>query len=134
MKRFLMVAAAAGVLFACSGAPDEGREFTGPPECGDIGATAPTWEFSEESGFLDPDGNTAEVRLNCSRPIKSGGSTGVAQLEFLPCTDGSVLYMIDRRDVDGLEEEKKVQVWALSGQPWQDGRPTDEDRAACKGD
>jgi hypothetical protein len=124
------------LALASAGACSDEESVAGPVECGELGAEAPEMLFPAADGQQGPEPEELfnNPDLNCTIPNPEGGARRrVGVNHYTECSDGSALTVVDRRNLDGLPEDDQVQVWGRTGQAWQPGEPSDDDRRDCEG-
>lgn len=69
----------------------------------------------------------------CYRTRTDGTDQAVSRVEYAPCADGRRLYVIDRRDVDGLDDVESIVVYGYTGSTFAPGPLPDAVKAQCQG-
>ena len=98
------------------------NEWLRPPECLPVSAGDPV------DAHVQPAADSV-----CYRMHESGMKKAVAPVEFANCADGRKLYVIDRRDVDGLDDEQRIAVYGYTGGTFEPGPLPDLVKAQCQG-
>jgi hypothetical protein len=69
----------------------------------------------------------------CRRVHESGNTRIVSTVSFAECSDGRRLYVIDRRDVDGLGADERIVLYGYAGGTFEAGPLPATVTAQCRG-